>query len=118
LRYQGQEYIEQARVHLGTPQAREDIRRRKTWIEGVIADAKSHHGLSRAKCRGLTAMTIQALLVASAQNIKKLAANRSPAGLANSILVHPVHSALPHRPDNLGLTRFPSLDTGSATAPE
>jgi hypothetical protein len=85
LRYQGQEYIEKARIHLGTPQAREDIRRRKTWIEGVIADAKSHHGLSRAKCRGLTAMTIQALLVASAQNIKKLAANRSPAGLANSI---------------------------------
>jgi hypothetical protein len=84
LRYQGQEYIEQARLHLGTRQAKEDIRRRKTWIEGVIADAKSHHGLSRARCRGLTAMTIQALLVASAQNIKKLAVNWRPAGVANS----------------------------------
>ena len=84
LRYQGQEYIEQARLHLGTRQAKEDIRRRKTWIEGFIADAKSHHGLSRARCRGLTAMTIQALLVASAQNIKKLAVNWRPAGVANS----------------------------------
>jgi transposase len=84
LRYQGQEYLERARLHLSTRQAREDIRRRKTWIEGVIADAKSNHGLSRARCRGLTAMTIQALLVAAAQNIKKLAANWRPARLAAS----------------------------------
>jgi hypothetical protein len=84
LRYEGEDNIERARLHLSTRQAREDIRRRKTWIEGVIADAKSHHGLSRASCRGLTAMTIQALLVASAQNIKKLAMKWRPAGLAAS----------------------------------
>ncbi|MDQ6741867.1 MAG: IS1182 family transposase [Candidatus Dormibacteraeota bacterium] len=85
LRFAGEEQIERARAHLRRPQAKEDIRRRKAWIEGVIADAKSHHGLSRARCRGLTAMTIQALLVASAQNIKKLAAYRRPAGLAKSL---------------------------------
>jgi transposase len=82
LRYLGQEQVERARAHLHTAQAREDIRRRKAWIEGVIGDAKSHHGLSRARCRGLTAMTIQALLVASVQNIKKLAAYWRPPGLA------------------------------------
>ena len=49
---------------------------------GVFADVKTHRGLNRARDRGKAAMTIQALLVASVQNIQKLARAHRPEGLA------------------------------------
>jgi transposase len=84
LRLRGQEYRDRAREHLATEQAKIDIRRRRVWIEGVFADAKAHHGLAKARSRGLAAVTIQALLVASVQNIKKLAWNGRPNAVATA----------------------------------
>jgi hypothetical protein len=39
--------------------------------EGPFADAANHHGYKRARWRGLIGMTIQNLLVAAAQNLRK-----------------------------------------------
>ncbi len=47
-------------------------RLRKTVIEGLFGQAKTFHGLSRAKLRGVEKVEIQALLTATALNLKKL----------------------------------------------
>jgi len=41
-------------------------------MEGLFGQAKSHHGLGRARLRGMVKMKIQALLTAMVINIKKL----------------------------------------------
>lgn len=45
---------------------------RKTVIEGLFGQAKSFHGLARAKLRGIEKIEIQVLLTATALNLKKL----------------------------------------------
>ena len=45
---------------------------RRTVIEGVFGQAKSYHGMARAKLRGLTKVQIQFLLTATALNLKKM----------------------------------------------
>jgi len=47
---------------------------RSPVIEGVFAEAKQWHGLSRAWRRGLLKMRVQSLLIASVMNYKRLAA--------------------------------------------
>lgn len=75
--------------------------RARTRIERVWAEAKEHHGLHRARGIGLEMMTIQALLTATAQNLRRLAramgrrqpgtatapsTSFSPSGLAHHLL--------------------------------
>lgn len=48
------------------------MRKRKSIIEGSFADAKSNHGLRKAKYRGIKKVQEQALMTAIVQNIKKL----------------------------------------------
>src|SRR5215210_925126 len=66
-------------AYLRSGPARRLIRQRKAWVETVFGDGKERRGLRRARCRGLDAVRIQALLTATAQNIRKLALHR-PAG--------------------------------------
>jgi hypothetical protein len=66
-------------AYLRTGPARRLIRQRKAWVETVFGDGKERRGLRRARCRGLDAVRIQALLTATAQNLRKLALHR-PAG--------------------------------------
>jgi transposase len=66
-------------AYLRTGPARRLIRQRKAWVETVFGDGKERRGLRRARCRGLDAVRIQALLTATAQNIRKLALHH-PAG--------------------------------------
>jgi hypothetical protein len=46
--------------------------------EWVVAEAKGFHGLRRALHRGLAKFKIQALLIASVQNLKRLMAAGDP----------------------------------------
>lgn len=46
---------------------------RKWKIEGLFAEAKLYHGLRRARYRGLAKVSIQALMTATVQNIKRVA---------------------------------------------
>lgn len=50
---------------------------RKWTIEGLFAEVKQFHGLRRARYRGLQKVSIQALMTAMAQNIKRIV-NQSP----------------------------------------
>jgi transposase len=49
------------------------IRGERQWkIEGLFGEAKVHHGLRRARYRGRAKMQIQAYMVATVQNLKRL----------------------------------------------
>jgi len=45
---------------------------RSTILEGIMGQAKSLHGMNRAKFRGLKKVEIQLLLTATAINLKKM----------------------------------------------
>jgi len=44
---------------------------RKWKIEGLFGEAKNFHGLRRARYRGLKKVSVQALMTAIVQNIKR-----------------------------------------------
>jgi hypothetical protein len=48
------------------------LKKRQTCREGLFGQAKSQHGLDRARLRGLANMHIQGLLTAMVLNVKKL----------------------------------------------
>jgi len=77
----GQEWIDWADACYSREHRRRLGRRRMYRAEGSFADAVNHHGYKRARWRGLLGMTIQNLLVATAQNLRKLlrACRRQPA---------------------------------------
>jgi transposase len=100
-------------AYLRTGPARRLIRQRKAWVETVVGDGKERRGLRRARCRGLDAVRIQALLTATAQNLRKLALHR-PAGPAPAPAHAPTdagHRLLPH----LRRFRHSSCPTGRPT---
>ena len=43
-------------------------------MEGIFAEAKSHHGMRRARYRGRAKMQIQIYMISTVQNLKRLAA--------------------------------------------
>lgn len=55
-----------------TASFRQPYESRASAIEGVFAEAKQWHGLSRAWRRGLSKMRVQSLLIATAINLKRL----------------------------------------------
>jgi transposase/ribosomal protein S28E/S33 len=65
-------YIEWADRCLSRHERRRLLNRRKHKAEGSFADATNNHGFKHARWRGLVKMTIQNLLIAAAQNIRKL----------------------------------------------
>jgi transposase len=64
---------DRAVTYLRTFQAMQSIRRRKVWVETVFGDGKERRGLRRAQFRGRDRMRMQALLTATAYNVRKLA---------------------------------------------
>lgn len=66
------QYTEWADGCLSRYQRRMLLGRRSQKAEGSFADAANNHGFKQARWRGLAKMTIQNLLIATAQNIRKL----------------------------------------------
>ena len=54
----------------------EKLSERMWKVEGIFAEAKGMHNLSRARYRGLSKMQIQAYLVAMVQNLKRIVNNQ------------------------------------------
>jgi hypothetical protein len=48
------------------------MRRQRAVVEGSSGDAANNHSYERSRWRGLERMTIQNLLIATIQNIRKL----------------------------------------------
>jgi transposase len=66
-------YIEEADHLRHTEENRQIYARRKETIERVFADMKEKHGMRWTTLRGLKKVTMQAMLVFAAMNLKKLA---------------------------------------------
>ena len=84
-------------AYLRTGPARRLIRQRKAWVETMFGDGKERRGLRRARCRGLDAVRIQALLTATAQNIRRLALRRPAGPTPDALGVVPSHDRHPGR---------------------
>ena len=85
-RHAGQEWIDWADGCHSREHRRRLCKRRMYRAEGSFADAANNHGYKRARWRGLVGMTIQNLLVATAQNLRKLMrAKRRKPGMAASV---------------------------------
>lgn len=55
------------------PEFKKKLWQRMWKMEGIFAEAKSHHGLRRARYRGRTKMQIQVYMISTVQNLKRLA---------------------------------------------
>jgi hypothetical protein len=44
--------------------------KRKVWLEPLFGEAKDWHGLGRVRLRGLWKVNVEALLLATGQNLK------------------------------------------------
>lgn len=71
-RHMAQEHIDWANSCLSKARRRHLGRRRQIRAEGSFADGANRHGFKRARWRGLAKMTIQNLLIAVCQNLRKL----------------------------------------------
>jgi hypothetical protein len=65
------EYLERVRSYASTAAFKKAMRKRSVWVEPLFAEAKDWHGLRRFRLRGLVNVNIEALLVASGQNLKR-----------------------------------------------
>ena len=72
LRSLDQDLFEQVKSKMEEPQFGAKLAERMWKIEGLFAEAKQNHCLSRAKYRGRSKMQIQAYLCAMVQNLKRL----------------------------------------------
>ncbi len=71
-RHVNEPFLEQAKEHLNTLQAKATISQRGEYVETVFACEKKDLGLNKAKFRGLISVHIQSLLTATTYNLKKL----------------------------------------------
>jgi len=67
------------------------LRKRRVWVEPLFAEAKDWQGLRRFRLRGLEKVNVEALLIASGQNVKRLVAtwDRGPRHLAQAAALRP-----------------------------
>lgn len=75
-RHMDQEHIDWADHCISRARRRRLMARRKCCMEGSFADAANCHHFKRARWRGLAMMTIQNLLIAACQNLRKLLRRR------------------------------------------
>lgn len=72
LRSLDQALFEEVLTRIRDPVFRQKMSERMWKSEGIFAEAKQNHGLSRARYRGRSKVQIQAFLSATAQNLKRL----------------------------------------------
>src|SRR5271170_3487617 len=74
LRNLDQDLFEEVQARMRDPTFRTKRSERMWKMEGLFAEAKQNHGLSRARYRGRSKVQIQAYLSATVQNLKRLVA--------------------------------------------
>jgi transposase len=91
LRHRDERYVDRVKSYRGTFAYEKALRKRRVWVEPLFAEAKDWHGLRRFRLRRLEKVNIEALLIASGQNIKRLVAarERDPRKLAQAAVLRP-----------------------------
>ncbi len=95
-RHFDEEYLERVRGYHGTEPYEKARRKRQVWVEPMFAEGKQWHGLGRFRLRRLRRVNIEAQLMATGQNLKRLLSRRGwgkrhfPGGVAG-VAVAPIH---------------------------
>ena len=91
LRHFNEEYVDRVKGYRGTFLYEKALRKRRVWVEPLFAEAKDWHGMRRFRLRRLEKVNIEALLIASGQNVKRLLAfgGRRPKKLAQAAALRP-----------------------------
>jgi transposase len=69
-------YLDRVRSYHETAAYRLAMRKRSVWVEPLFGEAKDWHGLRRFRLRRLWKVNIEALLIATGQNLKRLLRKR------------------------------------------
>src|SRR3954454_6385550 len=70
------EYLDRVRAYHETPAYEKAMAKRKVWVEPLFGEAKDWHGLRRFRLRRLWKVNVEALLIATGQNLKRLLRTR------------------------------------------
>jgi hypothetical protein len=86
-----EDYYDRVRAYRGTHTYEKTLRKRRGWVELLFAEAKDRHGARRFRSRRLEKVNIEALLIASGQNAKRLLdfGGRRPKKLAQAPVLRP-----------------------------
>ena len=71
------EYLDRVRGYHETAAYEKAMAKRKVWVEPLFGEAKDWHGLRRFRLRRLWKVNVEALLIATGQNLKRLLHKRS-----------------------------------------
>ena len=69
-------YLERVHGYHQTPAYQKAMRKRKVWVEPLFAEAKDWHGMRRFRLRLLWRVNMEALRIATGQNLKRLLKKR------------------------------------------
>jgi hypothetical protein len=69
-----EDFYDRVRGYRGTFAYEKALRKRSVWVEPLFGEAKEWHGMRKFRLRRLKKVNIEALLVASGQNVKRLLA--------------------------------------------
>ncbi len=92
-----EEYLDRVRGYHRTEAYRKAMRKRQVWVEPLFGEGKQWHGLSRFRLRRLRRVNIEAQLVATGQNLKRLLSwsgwgkRHFPGGAAGVPVAHVLH---------------------------
>jgi transposase len=91
LRHFEEEYVDRVKGYRGTFPYEKALRKRRVWVEPLFAEAKDWHRMRRFRLRRLEKVNIEALLIASGQNVKRLLIfeGRRPKKLAQAAALRP-----------------------------
>jgi hypothetical protein len=81
--------VDRVKSYRGTFAYEKALRKRRVWVEPLFGEAKEWHGLRRFRLPRLEKVNIEALLMASGQNMKRLVADRGPRTLAQAAALRP-----------------------------
>jgi transposase len=114
LRHLEEHYVDRVKNYRGSFAYEKALRKRRVWVEPLFGEAKDWHGMRRFRLRRLEKVNIEALLIASGQNIKRLVAarERGPRKLAQAEALRPPDQVSRCRPHVSG--RWPSLARAKA----
>jgi len=66
------EYLDRVRAYHETAAYEKAMNKRKVWVEPLFGEAKDWHGLRQFRLRRLWKVNVEALLIATGQNLKRL----------------------------------------------
>ena len=85
-------YLERVRAYHATEEFAKAMRKRQVWVDPLFAEGKAWHGLNRFRLRRLAKVNMEALLIATGQNLKRLLSRwgwgrrPAPSGAAGIVL--------------------------------